>query len=359
MKSNQKLKGFTLIELIVVMAIFSIVMFGALQLVRPVSKIFTSTYKQESVSASTDNIKRYIESNIRYAEYVRISDTAPSQDDLVQFVDDYYNGMFYQRDNAGTTEYVSGDLYVMKIDNANGGKISQWKMTYTAGDVKAVGSPVIQGGTTEYYLVYIDDGNPANVLASSDDIASTVTPAFDATKPDIEWAVNKAMYTDYNFNISLGIYELASDGTLVLDSDYYNAFADSDQQVFGARNFALTITAYGVNTAKGTIDRTLDTSTGKYVYNPGFTYSASLSLSNVIAGRTYNTFSWLYGKENPSDLASTTYAEKTTDKSGQPILKYVEKTVSANPMPISVSNMAESDEIYIIYSYMGEDIVKP
>ena len=42
MKQKQ-LKGFTLVELVVVMAIFSMIMFGAMQLMDPVSKIFQRT----------------------------------------------------------------------------------------------------------------------------------------------------------------------------------------------------------------------------------------------------------------------------------------------------------------------------
>lgn len=41
MKQKQ-LKGFTLVELVVVMAIFSMIMFGAMQLMDPVSKIFSA-----------------------------------------------------------------------------------------------------------------------------------------------------------------------------------------------------------------------------------------------------------------------------------------------------------------------------
>ena len=48
MKQKQ-LKGFTLVELVVVMAIFSMIMFGAMQLMDPVSKIFQRTSNYETV----------------------------------------------------------------------------------------------------------------------------------------------------------------------------------------------------------------------------------------------------------------------------------------------------------------------
>ena len=65
---TKKLKGFTLIELIVVLAIFSMVMFGALALILPVSNQFRSTVRFENVRANLDNIRLYIEGSLRYAD---------------------------------------------------------------------------------------------------------------------------------------------------------------------------------------------------------------------------------------------------------------------------------------------------
>ncbi len=351
MKTSKKLKGFTLVELIIVIAVFSVIMFGALQLIDPISRVFTNSYNQESVSASTDNIKRYLEGNMRYAEYVRISDTAPTHDDLVQFVDDYYNGMVYQTDTLGATEYAHGDLYVIKIDNANGGKISQWELKYQAGDRCAVGTdPDPTDLDPTLYLYYNDHMD--NLAADTDDIPSTVTPAFNAANPDTEWAINKAMYNNYNFNVSLGVYELVN-GVLTRDDDYYNAYSNADQQIFGQRNFALTITAYGRNDAKGTIDRQVDPSTGLITYHPGYVYSSSLAFNNVKAARTYNRFSWQY------DTTKGTYKETVLDKDDNDVIKYVtDQPVTANPFVVNVSDMIHPNEIYIIYSFGGSDIIR-
>ena len=71
MKQKQ-LKGFTLVELVVVMAIFSMIMFGAMQLMDPVSKIFQRTSNYETSAATVDNVKRYIEGSIRYADFINV-----------------------------------------------------------------------------------------------------------------------------------------------------------------------------------------------------------------------------------------------------------------------------------------------
>lgn len=69
---RKKLKGFTLVELIVVMAIFSALMIGVLSLLRPMSDLFSRTAQSESVAASLDNTKRYLESTLRYADRMKI-----------------------------------------------------------------------------------------------------------------------------------------------------------------------------------------------------------------------------------------------------------------------------------------------
>ena len=66
------IKGFTLIELVIVLALFSIVMFSVLQLLDPVSKFFVRSSNYETTTACIDNIKRAIEGNLKYADRVRV-----------------------------------------------------------------------------------------------------------------------------------------------------------------------------------------------------------------------------------------------------------------------------------------------
>ena len=67
----KKLKGFTLLELVIVMAIFSIIMYSAVQLLDPVSKFFVRSSNFENTTACIDNMRRCIEGNLKYADRVR------------------------------------------------------------------------------------------------------------------------------------------------------------------------------------------------------------------------------------------------------------------------------------------------
>lgn len=68
----KKLKAFTLVELVVVMAIFSVIMVGAIAMLGPVMKMHRQAAIMTDADASVDNIKRYMEENLRYADRVNI-----------------------------------------------------------------------------------------------------------------------------------------------------------------------------------------------------------------------------------------------------------------------------------------------
>ncbi len=72
MKMKQRLKGFTLIELVIVMALFSLIMFSVLQLLVPVSQFFVRSANFENTTSCLDNMKRAIEGNLKYADRVRL-----------------------------------------------------------------------------------------------------------------------------------------------------------------------------------------------------------------------------------------------------------------------------------------------
>ena len=69
---KKKLKGFTLLELVIVMAIFSVISVGAMAMIRPAMQLFNKTASQEGASADIDNISRYIQDNLKYADRVNV-----------------------------------------------------------------------------------------------------------------------------------------------------------------------------------------------------------------------------------------------------------------------------------------------
>lgn len=66
-KKRKKLPGVTLLELIIVMAIFSGISVGALAMVRPAMQLHYKTAAQERAVAAVDTMARFIQDNLRYA----------------------------------------------------------------------------------------------------------------------------------------------------------------------------------------------------------------------------------------------------------------------------------------------------
>lgn len=67
-KKRKTLKGISLVELVVVMAVFGLIMSTALAMIKPVSDQYNTTAQFTSANASIDSISFYLESQLRYAD---------------------------------------------------------------------------------------------------------------------------------------------------------------------------------------------------------------------------------------------------------------------------------------------------
>ena len=72
MKKRKNLKGLTLIELIIVMAIFGILMTAVMQVITPLNKLSKRASIQEANAAVVDNMKTYLEGTLRYADCIEV-----------------------------------------------------------------------------------------------------------------------------------------------------------------------------------------------------------------------------------------------------------------------------------------------
>lgn len=119
-EKKTKLKGFTLIELIVVVAVFGILLAAALSLLGPVNKVFKSTVSYADGSAMVDNVSKYVEDNLRYSNRLRVYDSVFVLDES-SFVDKYVKELrddFYLSNPSKVSQNVPDEkIYVMKIDN--------------------------------------------------------------------------------------------------------------------------------------------------------------------------------------------------------------------------------------------------
>lgn len=188
MKKNKNLKGFTLIELIVVMAIFGVLLVGVMKLIDPVSKLMAKTSVQESNSASVNNIKSYFEQSLRYSDFIAtykngfsvadgVNRKVATEDEAVKdFVDTYYKNRIVD----GSNTIFSGKVRVMKINNTSGGTIDEDIYNFTSAQT------------------YLDALNAERTISAS-------TISLDSTSTNV---INPDYYRNYSFYITTGYNEV-------------------------------------------------------------------------------------------------------------------------------------------------------
>lgn len=197
---KQKLKAFTLVELVIVMGMFTIIMFSVLQLLDPVSKFFVRSSNFEYTTACVDNIKRAVDGNLKYADRVRLyygfdpydqgvtgtakCGTAPF-DTIRTAVNRFYSEFFYQRVCTAT----SGNIYVMTFDNRvknpNYRDLQQ---------LSAYNEGKFNRGEIDLFEFRFDNYDPN--LCNPDDVANQ-TPGVK------EWYVNESLYGNFDYVFSM------------------------------------------------------------------------------------------------------------------------------------------------------------
>lgn len=265
LNKKRKQKGFTLIELIIVLAIFSIILTLVMSFIDPVAKLMSKASIKERTAAYVDNIEEYVDNSIHYAKFVRVYnggftdavDEAVSTDEATavkSFVDWFLGGVVDPDGNP-----ITGKAHVMKLINndvdldSNGvvdlqaGRIYESVYDFTAAESyeKFVGTGTFDADGNEIMKreVHIRPGG-----------ADSVITAVSQNKPSI----NPEHFKDYNYYYKLGFYNLESipsTDPAYLDAGkraYYsklNPMTDSagnkiEYDSNTGKNFALNVVAY-------------------------------------------------------------------------------------------------------------------
>lgn len=247
MKKKKALKGFTLLELIIVMALFSLIMYSVVSLLDPVSKFFVRSSNFESATACVDNMKRAIEGNLKYVDRVRVySDFVPYDAaytpsvDMQAHVEQFWEDFFEDRQFLD----CEGTIRVMVFDNSvDSTVLSLTRLSdFTDGQRNS-------GKITMYEFPF--DNTSVNFAAR------TCTP----------WYVNQKMYGNYDYQFHLGSFEPAT---------------PSPSPAFDPADCTVTISAYEISrNGQGT----------GLSFNPApQNNTASFSMKNVLDGtRNYTT----------------------------------------------------------------------
>ena len=311
----KKVKGFTLMELIVVMAIFGIIMFGALQLVNPVMKMMVQADVHEDGNAAVSSISRLLETELSSVEYLALNTKALSDTERTaavnQFVDAYYSGVLASGSTTSSPKYATGKVHVMQIDNTNNGKVSTW--------------------------VYDITCDPAGTTY----ITNPTSPAY------TEYAINKAYYDSYSFVLKPGSYTTIDQ----FDNAVFKATPDtSNPDEYSMTDLLMSFTARETAfTIKATTNR------NKTDYS--FLTTSTMSLVNIYnrdRGPVTGVYYCVDKKDTNTELNHPpVWEDYIADRGAQNLMNHT--MISSAIMNPPAGSNAESNNGYtFIYSYGAE-----
>lgn len=267
-------KGFTLVELIIVMAVFSLLLVGVMSLIGPVSRMFANTSTAEKTYSYANNIQVYLQGKLEYAEdiYVATSDninivnpaagvTDVDKLNLVnQFIKDHFQNTVVSRTGGVNSALpLQGKIHMYRLVNQDDSE------GFKAGEI-----------THRVYQFDSESDNASVILVDGHDEVSELNPAF-----------FEARDAAYNFSYALGSTDLVlvdsppaslgGDQKAVyraLQNDFNNSLAN-----ISASTLAVSIV---IDKKSG---GSIDVSSGGHTYrafkNPVALQIANLPLTNI------------------------------------------------------------------------------
>lgn len=375
MKNEKKtaLKGFTLIELIIVMAIVSILMLAVMKVSEPAMKIMNNTSNAEKTYGYTDNIRTYLQTQLEYSdavwvipendlgawtfqsmrhppEYdidgneipgtatmVTVGDGGSIDDAVADFIDENYFGTV-SFNGSGSSDVLDqiqpmkGKVNVLRLLNHDHGSFKAGQITLTTYDFESYNN------TSDYFA-----SSGINITGSTPETLAINDVYFDAFDT-----------RDYTFSYALGAYDLEGD-TSIAGSSTTETFKSIPQDrndegivINGCNDLAVSIV---LNTGSP-----VDNGVYRGFRNPSQISVANIPLMNISyhAGVSIGR---MYVNNEYYDTASAAYIPQ--------IVRWHDENIAAHPVrqrdfvqafrafidPSGAHKIDFGEDIYFIYSY--------
>lgn len=191
----KKLKGFTLLELIIVMALMSILMVGIMNMFKPIRSVFVDSTLYESQRTTQNGMVKYITESTRYATNVALDNKSSTAEAAVKAF----------CDKLTWNDAQIRKIEVLYVDNAtdnyiDGYQFFRGRLYRATATVKATVTPPVPATPT----------TPAIPASTS----FTITDAKQTTSSKLvpRLALGSAYYGPYTYSISL-THEPVTPGT--------------------------------------------------------------------------------------------------------------------------------------------------
>lgn len=356
-------KGFTLIELIVVLAIFGIILTLVMSFIDPVAKIMKKASVRERTAAYVDNIGEYIDNSLHYAEFMRVynggftdasGNALPGTDDefreqyaVRSLIADCLNGAVNDMGDP-----IGGKVRVLKFINSPTG-------SFVEGQIYESVYGFFAGETFE---IKDDAGNVVATPVHNAPVASIIQ--------ENKKIVNDEHLEEYSYYYNTGFYSLdnlddpdkysAADGSdksyaptnrtyystlypILYEKDHDGLIDDPlTMNTLSNENLCINVVAYQ-NGNKEFVNHELDDGSVETVpvfLSPSHLTSTSMSLINVIGTHDVNT---------PVYVRLKRKADGTPDKKGTDFQFQNQMTVG-NPYSVYTANDSINDgNVYVVF----------
>lgn len=336
MDNKRKAKGFTLIELMIVLAIFGIILSLVMSFIDPVAKVMKTTSTRERTAAYVDNIGEYIDNSLHYAKFMRVYNgdfcdstyMAPLDSDLMaaemaavqKLVDESLDQAVDSKGNP-----IEGRVRVLKLINSIPDKVKNTGCNEIGQIYESVYE--FKVGSHAYKRVTDAEGNVTFEVVEGKSTDSTITTVY-TNQP----VVNEEHLNEYCYYYVKGYYTLDAITDPENYTDTYDAtrsFASSPREYYsrlnpitgmalpgGERTLCINVVSYlrdkakSINNIEKNVKYQKDESTTEDTIlfkSPAYLSSASMTLLNLGQG----SYTRLVRdgddniKENPTEFAPT------------------------------------------------------
>lgn len=330
MKKSRRLSGFTLIEMIIVMALFAMLILAAFMLYQPVARIFKRTSVSERTYSYTNNIENIIQGQLNDADNVWVYTGTLSDRDLAErctaFKTNYYKDMIIGT-GPNSQEPAEGTIHILHVLNNDAG-------SFPSGQILVSDVP-------------FECADGADV--SEHDVS---TAGATSILPDAYFAATDS--GRYTFNYCLGTGTLqgavgpggATDGYRALDIDM-----NADTLDFNSQDLSMSVVVTG-DTVTPSGDAFADVSNYRAFRDPCSISSIAIPFTKLNSIERAHQARQFYHSGGASGFVldaanieirdSVQYNRYTIDTSVQNV---------TNPTPVDVDF---AQDIYFIYAYEEE-----
>lgn len=312
---KKKLKGFTLIELIIVLAIFSVILSLVLSFIDPVSNIMKRTSTKERTAAYVDNITEYVDNSIHYAKFMRVYEGGYCDVDAAT---GYAMPAVYTDDEAKIVKSMVDDIYRNAVNDADESITGRVRV------LKLINTPI--SGCPQMGQIYesVYKFTARKDYTKLDGSVELISDSAISLISDNVPVINPEHFEDYCYYYSKGFMDLVpitnssipernpgnyKDGETPISNDgdgYYSAIAPityddagviKPMEIKAGENFAINVTSYQVDKKKGTSNMEKVTYTGDVTgvdrtvpvfWSPAHLTTSSMALVNVMKASETN-----------------------------------------------------------------------